>query len=135
MSKPCRILAFWLPLVFFFAGTAGARDKPSPLAGNWNCRAHGGSQGDITFTLSLTQTKDLIDGSISSSSPIGGTQISSGTMLRQVVEIHVETPQSNYIFVGKYKNGHISGTWSNDTEKGDWEADRQDLKPKHKRRI
>jgi hypothetical protein len=132
---PNRILTMTFCLLLFISGLAMARDKPDPLAGTWNCNAHGSTQGDITFTLSLTQTKDLIDGSISSSSPIGATQISSGTIRHHIVEIHVDTPQGNYILMGKYKTGHISGTWSNDTEKGDWEADRQDAKRKRKRHL
>ena len=134
MSKRILILAFCLPSLIL-ASLATARDKPDPLAGNWNCQAHGSAQGDLTFTLALTQSKDLIDGSISSASSIGATQISSGTIRRHMVEIHFDTPQGNYILMGKYSNGHISGTWSNDTEKGAWEAGRQDAKPKRRRHL
>lgn len=116
------------------AGRASGHDKPEPLAGTWDCRAHGSAQGDLTFTLVLTQAKDQLDGSISSSSAIGATQISSGSIRRRMVEIHFETPQGNYMLVGKYDQGRISGTWSNDTEKGSWEAERQGTKPKRKHR-
>ena len=132
MMKRIFVLAVCLPL--WFTVPATAREK-APIAGNWNCQAHGTAQGDISFTLSLTQNKEAVDGSIAAASPIGGTQISSGNFRRQVLEIHVDTPQGNYVLLGRYNKGHLSGTWSNDTEKGAWEGDREGSKPKRKKHI
>jgi hypothetical protein len=53
---------------------------------------------------------------------MGGTQISSGTFHHNMLEIHLDTPQGNYILLGRYKKGELSGTWSGDTGKGAWEG-------------
>jgi hypothetical protein len=100
-----------------------AKEKRGPMTGTWNCQAHGGSQGDMAFTLFLEQNKETVDGSISS--PMGGTQISSGTFKRNMLEIHLDTPQGNYTLMAKYNKGTLSGTWSSDNEKGAWEGKKQ----------
>ncbi len=122
MTRKLTLIAFCLT-VLMAAGLASAKEKAGLLTGTWECQAHGGSQGDMAFTLYLTQNKELVDGSISS--PIGGTQISSGTFRKNMLEIHLDTPQGNYIIMGKYKKGAFSGTWSSDTDKGTWEGKKQ----------
>jgi hypothetical protein len=114
--------------ILFAANLAFARDKKGPLTGTWDCQAHGGSQGDMAFTLYLQQNKELVDGSVSS--PIGGTQISSGTFRRNMLEIHLDTPQGAYILMAKFEKGKLSGTWSVDTDKGVWEGKKQVAHPK-----
>ena len=94
------------------------KERKGPMAGTWDCQAEGGSQGNISFTLFLTQNKEMVDGTISS--PMGGTQISSGTFHKKMLEIHLDTPQGNYILMGKYEKGTLAGNWSSDTEKGTW---------------
>ena len=101
------------------ASLAIAKDKGA-MTGTWDCQSHGGSQGDMTFTLILQQTGETVDGSISS--PIGGTQISSGTFKKNMLEIHLDTPQGNYTLMAKYNKGTLSGTWSSDNDKGNWEG-------------
>ena len=96
------------------------KPKPGPLAGTWECTAHGGAQGDMPFTLYLEQTKDTLTGSVSS--PMGGTQISAGTVKKTDIEIHFDTPQGNYQLTGRLKKGELSGKWSSDTESGMWEG-------------
>jgi hypothetical protein len=96
------------------------KDKKGVMTGTWDCQAHGGSQGDMAFTLYLQQNKETVDGSISS--PIGGTQISSGTFKRNMLEIHLDTPQGAYVLMAKLEKGKLSGTWSSDNDKGIWEA-------------
>ena len=99
------------------------KPKPGPLTGTWECTSHGSSQGDMPFTLYLEQTKDTLTGSVSS--PIGGTQISAGTIKKNDVEIHIDTPQGNYQLTGRLKKGELSGKWSSDTESGAWEGKKQ----------
>jgi len=77
----------------------------------------------MAFTLFLQQSKENVDGSISS--PIGGTQISSGTFKRNILEIHLDTPQGAYVLMGKFEKGKLSGTWSSDSDKGIWEGKKQ----------
>ena len=110
------------------ASMAMAKDKKGPMTGTWDCQAHGGSQGDKAFTLFLQQNKETVDGSISS--PIGGTEISSGTFKRNMLEIHLDTPQGNYTLMGKFEKGKLSGTWSSDNDKGVWEGKKQVVAPK-----
>jgi len=110
------------------ATAAAKKPKPGPLTGTWECMSHGSSQGDMPFTLYLEQSKDVVTGSVSS--PIGGTEITSGTFKKKMVEIHIDTPQGNYVVMGKLKKGQLSGTWSVDTgEKGTWEG-KKTLPPK-----
>ena len=114
--------------ILFAASLAIAKDKKGPMTGTWDCQAHGGSQGDMAFTLYLQQNKETVDGSISS--PIGGTQISSGTFRKNMLEIHLDTPQGAYILMAKFEKGTLSGTWSIDTDKGVWEGKKQVPAPK-----
>jgi hypothetical protein len=93
------------------------------MTGTWDCQAHGGSQGDMAFTLYLQQNKETVDGSVSS--PIGGTEISSGTFKKNMLEIHIDTPQGNYVLMAKFSKGKLSGTWSADNDKGVWEGKKQ----------
>jgi len=100
---------------------ADKKSKPGPLAGTWECTAHGTEQGDLPFTLTLEQSQQEITGSVSS--PMGGTEISSGTFKNKAVEIHINTPQGNYTLTGKLKKDQLSGNWSADTDqKGTWEG-------------
>jgi len=110
------------------ASMAMAKDKKGAMTGTWDCQAHGGSQGDMAFTLFLQQNKETVDGSISS--PIGGTEISSGTFKRNMLEIHLDTPQGNYTLMAKFEKGKLSGTWSSDNDKGVWEGKKQVTAPK-----
>jgi hypothetical protein len=114
-----------LSVVFAAAFAFGneKKPKPGPLTGTWECTAHGGSQGDIPFTLYLEQTKDSVTGSVSS--PMGGTDISAGTLKKNDLEIHIDTPQGNYQLTGRLKKGELSGKWSSDTESGTWEGKKQ----------
>ncbi len=113
----CLCVGVW---VFAAAASAPAKDKKGPLTGTWECQAHGGAQGDMAFTLFLQQNKESVAGRISS--PIGGTEISSGTFKKNMLEIDIDTPQGNYVLLAKFNKGELSGHWSNDTEKGAWEG-------------
>ena len=111
--------------VLLAASLAIAKDKKGPMTGTWDCQSHGGSQGDVTFTLMLTQNGETVDGSISS--PMGGTQISSATFKGDQLEIHIDTDDANYVLKGKYAKGTLTGTWSNGADdKGSWEGKKQD---------
>jgi hypothetical protein len=100
---------------------ADKKSKPGPLTGTWECTAHGTEQGDMPFTLTLEQSQQDITGSVSS--PMGGTEITSGTFNKKAVEIHINTPQGNYTITGKLKKDQLSGDWSSDNDqKGTWEG-------------
>ena len=124
--KMRKMVPIVLTLTLAFAATSAQgqkKPKPGPLSGTWECTAHGGAQGDMPFTLYLEQTKDTLTGSVSS--PMGGTEISAGTIKKNDIEIHIDTPQGNYQLTGKLKKGELSGKWSSDTENGTWEGKRQ----------
>jgi hypothetical protein len=74
----------------------------------------------MAFTLNLKQDKDSVTGSVFS--PIGGAQISTGSFHRHVLEIHIDSPQANYVLRGTLSKDALTGTWSTDTEKGTWTA-------------
>lgn len=110
-------------VVLATAAGASAKNKRVSLTGTWDCESHGGAQGDTAFTLFLQQSKqdkELVDGRVSS--PIGGTDISSGTFRKNMLEIHLDTPQGAYILMAKMEKGKLSGTWSTDSDKGTWEG-------------
>jgi len=110
--------------VVFFAATCLAKDKkpkPGPITGTWECTSHGSAQGDMPFTLYLEQAKEVVTGSVSS--PMGGTDITSASYKKKMLEIHLDTPNGNYVVMGKLKSGQLTGTWSLDaSEKGTWEG-------------
>jgi hypothetical protein len=117
------VLCLTIVFAAAFAEGEGKKPKPGPLTGTWDCTAHGGSQGDLPFTLYLEQTKGTLTGSVSS--PMGGTEISAGTVKKNEIEIHIDTPQGNYQLTGRLKKGELSGKWSSDTENGTWEGKKQ----------
>jgi hypothetical protein len=77
----------------------------------------------MPFTLYLEQNKEVVTGSVSS--PIGGTEISSGTYKKKVLEIEINTPDRSYKITGSVKKGQLAGEWSSDNEKGTWEGKKQ----------
>ncbi len=125
MKRMAMVLA--VSLALFSTAVCGAaaetakKAKSGPLTGTWECNSHGSSRGDMPFTLYLEQSKEVVTGSVTS--PIGGTDITSGSFKKKIMEIHIDTPNGNYVVMGKLKKGEMSGTWSIDTgEKGTWEG-------------
>lgn len=111
--------------LFCLAGSALPKEKnskPGPLTGTWECVSHGGPQGDTPFTLNLEQSNESVSGSVSS--PMGGTQITSGTFKKKMLEIHIDTSQGNYVLTGKLKRKQMTGEWSTQDNqmKGTWEG-------------
>ena len=117
-------------LTLLLAASLGtARDRKTSLSGTWDCVAHGGPQGDMAFTLYLQQSKEVVDGSIAS--PMGGTQISSGAIRKNELELHFDMPQGSYTLMGRLeRGGKIIGAWSLDSEKGSWVGTKHDDGPK-----
>src|SRR5271157_461255 len=107
--------------------------KPGPAAGTWECTSHGGTQGDMSFTLYLEQNGDTVTGSVSS--PIGSTELTTSSFKKKMLEIHIDTPQGNYLLTGKVNKGQVSGSWSVDSggggenTKGTWEGKKSAAKP------
>ena len=106
------------------ASAGQKKHKPGPLTGTWECQSHGGSQGDMPFTLMLEQNGQEVTGSVES--PMGGTGITSATFKKKVLEILLETPNGNYTLTAKLKRGKLTGEWTHDPEKGTWEGSKQD---------
>lgn len=110
--------------VFALAVAAVAQDKKAggPVAGTWQCTAHGGPNGDITFTLYLEQQDKDVSGSISS--PMGDTDIASASFTDGKLEIHINGGDENYTLTAKLDGGALTGgEWSTDGgEKGTWDG-------------
>lgn len=111
--------------VLSLAALSLAQDSKSksegPMAGTWQCQAHGLSNGDTPFTLYLTQEKETVSGSVSS--PLGDADITSGTFANNTLEIHIDTDGGNYLLTAKLENGQLSGDWSVEGgDKGKWEG-------------
>jgi hypothetical protein len=123
MKRSLTIILIGLA-VLLVAGLTIAKDNEGPVTGTWTCQAHGAPQGDTPFTLSLQQTGEKVDGSVSS--PMGGTDISSGTFKGDTLEIHIDTDNADYVLVAKLDKDSLSGTWSNGgNDKGTWEGKKQ----------
>lgn len=112
-------------LIVLLAGFAVAKDDQAQVTGTWECQAKGGSQDNTPFTLYLQQSGDNVQGSVSS--PMGGTQISSGTFKGGTLEIHIDTDDANYVLTAKLDKNTLSGTWQNGNgnDKGTWEGKKQ----------
>jgi hypothetical protein len=127
--KRSLILSLFGVAVLLGATLAMAAGKEGPMTGTWNCQAKGGPEGDMPFTLYLQQDGENVDGSVSS--PIGGTQITSGSFKNNTLEIHIDSPEGNYVLVAKFDKGALSGTWSKDEDtKGTWEGKKQTAEAK-----
>ncbi len=124
-----RKIAFYALGIFLLAaiGTAisMAQEKPSkpgPITGVWSCLSHGGPQGDSNFTLDLQQDGEKISGSVDS--PQGGMEITSGTFKEDTLEIHLDTPERNYVLTARLKDGQLTGAITIDGKEpgGIWEG-------------
>ena len=122
-----RLVTLTLCLIAFsLAGLAFPKDKagkPGTLTGTWDCVSHGGSRGDLEFTLTLEQDKDTVTGNVTS--PIGSSELTNATYKDKTLEIHIEGAQSEYVITGKFKDGKLSGEWSHGDEKGTWEGNKE----------
>jgi len=115
-------------MILSIAGLPFAKDEkaePGLLTGTWECTSHGGphdaEQGDTPFTLQLEQNGEKVTGSVSS--PEGGMEITSATFRNEVLEIHLDTPDGNYVLTAKLKDGQLSGQTSHDgNSAGKWEG-------------
>jgi hypothetical protein len=123
MRRNLKLVCLLVLCVAAFAVAAEKKPKPGPLTGTWECTSHGGSQGDMAVTLILEQNHDVVTGSVSS--PMGGTQITSGSFKKNVLEIQLDTPEGIYRITAKLKKGELTGEWSSDTDKGTWEGKKQ----------
>jgi len=125
MKRNLAMLAIGLIWCSVLAWGADRKAKPGPLTGTWECMAYGSSQGDLPFTLYLEQQKDVVSGSVSS--PLGSTEITSGSYRKKRLDLRIDTPQGNYVLTAKLKKGQLTGTWTLDSppEQGTWEGKKQ----------
>lgn len=113
-------------VVVGLTGVAQSREKslkPGPLTGTWECTSHGGSRGDMQFTLDLQQEKETVAGSVTS--PIGSSDLSSASFKHKMLQIQIDSDQGDYVLTAKLKDGKLSGEWSHGDEKGTWEGKKQ----------
>lgn len=103
------------------AVAAPASSNAEPLTGTWQCMSHGGSQGNMAFTLDLQQTGENVSGSVSS--PLGDTDLTSATFKGDTLQIEIDGEDTQYHLTAKYANGKLSGTWSTSSGgRGTWEG-------------
>ena len=125
-----RVLAlasvgFLILSIMSFALAKDQKAEPGLLTGTWECTSHGGphagEQDETPFTLELEQNGEKVTGSVSS--PQGGMEITSATFRNDVLEIHLDTPDGNYVLTAKLKDGQLSGQTSHDgNPAGKWEG-------------
>jgi hypothetical protein len=127
ISMKRNTLIFTLALATLaFAVAAVAQEKKDaakgPVAGTWQCTAHGGPNGDLPFTLYLEQDGQNVSGSVSA--PQGDTDIASATFTDGKLEIHINGGDENYVLTAKLEGEALTGgEWSTDGgEKGTWDG-------------
>ena len=119
--RTCFMSAGIILTLLLAAGPALAKEKKGGISGTWDCQAHGGVQGEMHFTLYLQEDKEMVEGNITS--PLGGTQVSSGNFRHGQLELHFDLPQGSYTLMGKLeKGGKMTGAWSLEGDKGAWEG-------------
>jgi len=123
MKRNLKLVCLLVVCVAALAAAAEKKSMGGALTGTWECTSHGSSQGDMPFTLYLEQNKDVVTGSVSS--PIGGTEISSGSYKKKLLTIEINGGDRTYKLTGQLKKGQLSGEWSSDNEKGTWEGKKQ----------
>ncbi|MGO9272063.1 MAG: hypothetical protein ACLQOO_17665 [Terriglobia bacterium] len=94
----------------------GNKAKPGPVTGTWECTSHGGTQGDLNFRLYLEQNGETVTGSVTA--PMGSTELTTASFKKKMLEIHIDTPEGNYVLTGKLNKGQLSGAWSVDGGSG-----------------
>ena len=123
-----RRLGVHASLIFLFAVAASALGlgqdkaaKPGPMTGMWECLSHGGARGDTKFTLDLQQDGEKVTGSVASDE--GGMDITSATFKDATLEIHLDTPDGNYVLTAKFKGGQLTGKVTlNGKDDSTWEG-------------
>ena len=125
MKRHTVILTVALAVLAFVAA-AVAQDKKDaakgPVAGTWQCMAHGGPNGDLPFTLYLEQDGQNVTGSVSA--PQGDADLASATFSGGKLEIHINGGDENYTLTAKLEGDALTGgEWSTEGgEKGTWEG-------------
>ena len=89
-----------------FASAQDNKSASGPLTGSWQCTSRGGPDGETPFTLELSQEGEKISGSVSSAQ--GGMEITSGSFRDDTLEIHLDTPDGNYVLTAKLKEGKLT---------------------------
>lgn len=116
-----RLAVMSVVCVLAFGVALQAKEKPSssPLVGTWNCIAHGGSNGDTHFTLSLQESADGLTGYVSAEQ--GDADITSITFKNDRLKIDVDAGQNDYGLTGTLNKGKLTGTWYlNGQKQGSW---------------
>jgi hypothetical protein len=109
--------------VLAFGITLQAKEKPNNnlVVGAWKCMAHGGENGDVPFTLYLSQSGDVLTGSVSSSQ--GDAELSSVTFEDNQLKIDIDTDENKYTLTATLTDGGLTGSWYRDGQKqGTWEG-------------
>ena len=128
--KHIRILVGICLLFFAYACRVfGSEDNSNQgvLSGTWECIAHGSVEGDVSFWMKLEQNGETLTGSIGTND--GEITITSGSYKNNLLEIHCDTPDANYLVTGKLQQDRLTGHWAKGSEQeGAWEGKRSSTK-------
>ena len=98
-----------------------SKANTSPIAGTWNCVAHGGENGDVPFTLYLAHSSEGYTGTVSA--PQGDADLTTVTFEDNQLKITIDTNENNYTLTATLDSGKLAGEWSVDSQKkGSWEG-------------
>src|SRR5579883_3298806 len=84
-----------------------AADKPAEalLTGTWQCQSHGGSRGEMSFTLDLQQNGEDVTGSVSS--PLGDADIASGSFKGHHCVFKIKAAKRDIFLPANIKKGRL----------------------------
>jgi len=119
--KRLAVMSVLCVMAFAIALQAKEKTNSSPLAGTWQCLAHGGQNGDVAFTLYLQQTSEGFTGTVSA--PQGDADLTSVTFKDNQLKIAIDTGEDNYSLSATLADGKLTGEWSRNGQKqGTWEG-------------
>lgn len=119
---------FFLLIVFNFglAGAAAGKQKKGAVSGTWACVAHGTGQGDIPYTLNLTEARGKVTGSFAATASGENAEISDGSFKAKKLDLHFDAYGGPASITGTVtKKGEMSGTWTHSSGgQGTWDCKR-----------
>ena len=115
------VMSVLVVMAFGLALQAKEKAGSSPLAGTWNCIAHGSQNGDVPFTLYLQQSPEGFTGTVSA--PQGETDLTTVTFKDNHLNIEIDTQDESYALTATLAGGKLEGEWSRGGQKqGTWEG-------------
>ncbi|HVN82779.1 MAG TPA: hypothetical protein VMW38_27600 [Terriglobia bacterium] len=95
------------------------------VTGKWKCIAKGLPDGDMEFTLELSQSGESLTGTISAEN--GSVEISNAKIHGNKFEFAVMTSDAQYTVTGSVEGNKVDGDWKDDQQhSGTWSGQKEE---------